>query len=288
MASLETIPYEVFSEGRIVIYYFIGRLNPPHAGHEVALTRLLELARGDRSIPLILLGSGPKGERTLDNPLTFATKQRVLKHRLAGHICEIRESNNFAREIMDWTKEVLRHVSATEVVFNLVAGDKLDEGEPEKDRNSVKLNWVNESLVKGAKAMGLVASCNTIPIHAVSVEGVPMSATRVRKDALIGLMRGDDSFLQKYSEYYGPHTLNVFGEISETATHMSKEEIETYAATGKMLKKAKAKSKSKKANAANSNSSSNENKPKAKTEKAKTEKAKTEKAKPKPKANNSK
>ncbi len=273
MASLETIPYEIFSEGRVVIYYFIGRLNPPHAGHEVALTRLLELSRGDRSIPLILLGSGPKGERTLDNPLTFATKQRILKHRLAGHICEIRESNNFAREIMDWTKEVLRHVSATEVVFNLVAGDKLDEGEPEKDRNSVKLNWINESLVKGAKAMGLVASCNTIPISAVSIEGVPMSATRVRKDALIGLMRGDDSFLQKYSEYYGPHTLNVFGEICETASQMSKEEIETYAATGKMLKKTKSK-RSNKAHAENAGNAENENKPKPKPKpKKKTEKA---------------
>lgn len=281
MASLETIPYEIFSEGKVVIYYFIGRLNPPHAGHEVALSRLLELAREDRSIPLILLGSGPKGERTLDNPLTFATKQRILKHRLAGHVCEIRESNNFAREIMDWTKEVLRHVPATEVVFNLVAGDKLDEGEPEKDRNSVKLNWVNESLVKGAKAMGLVASCNTIPISAVSVEGIPMSATRVRKDALIGLMRGDNSFLQKYSEYYGPHTLNVFGEISETASHMSTEEIETYAATGKMLKKTKAKSKSKtkKANTANkANSSSNENKPDVKPKPKPKPKPKTEKA----------
>ena len=265
MACLDAVPYEYFGNGKVFIYYFIGRLNPPHSGHEVALNRLIELAREDRSIPLILLGSGPKGERTLDNPLTFPTKQRVLKHRLAGHLCEIRESSTFSRDVMDWTKEVLRNIdNPTEVVFKLVAGDKLGEGEPEKDRNSVKLNWINAALVKEAKSMGLIASCETIPISAVKSGGISMSATKVRQDALIGFMRKDESFAEKYGSYYGPHTVNVCGEIMEVAEQMSPEEIETYAATGELPKKSKSKSKTKTKNANNN----------AKTEKAKPAKKK--------------
>jgi len=39
---------------------------------------MIERANAESSIPLILIGSGPKGERTMDNPVTFDTKCEFL------------------------------------------------------------------------------------------------------------------------------------------------------------------------------------------------------------------
>lgn len=268
MASLDTVPYEVFGKGKVVIYFFIGRLNPPHAGHEVALKQLIQMASEDRSIPLILVGSGPnKGERTLNDPLTFSTKKRVLIHRLAGHLCEIREKTEPIRDVIEWTQEVLRNLSSTpsEVVFKLVTGDK--------DDNSTKLDWVHKSIVKRAESLGLSASSSTVAIKAVKMSGVEMSATKVRQDALISLMRGDHSFEAKYGDYYGPQTVNVCGEINEIAEQMGSNAVEVYAATGELPKKTrKKKGNVNKGNANNANSK-NANSKNSKTAKSKSKSA---------------
>ena len=39
------------------LFYFIGRLNPPHNGHIAALKKLVHMANKENSVPLILLGS---------------------------------------------------------------------------------------------------------------------------------------------------------------------------------------------------------------------------------------
>ena len=103
MASLE--------KDTLVICFFIGRLNPPHAGHAAALNALIDIARHDDSTPLILLGSGPKGERTLDNPVTFDTKRQILKNILAGKTkTEIRLLSNPIPNVIDWTMEELKEL----------------------------------------------------------------------------------------------------------------------------------------------------------------------------------
>ena len=242
MASLDVVPYDFFGRGKLTIYFFIGRMNPPHAGHEAALRQLMEHAMEDKSIPLILAGSGPnKGERTLDNPLTFVTKQRVLKYRLSGSLCEIREKTNPIGDVLNWTEEVMRNTGrgpGTHVEFKLVTGDK---GE-----NATKLDGILQAVVKSAQSKGIVASGKSVAIRAVSEAGVEMSATQVPIDALTSLVRGDGSFHRKYSGYYGPHTENVFGEIAQIATSMSQGEVVEYIATGELPKKSKSKSKKKK------------------------------------------
>jgi nicotinamide mononucleotide adenylyltransferase len=232
-----------------VIYFFIGRMNPPHAGHEAALRQLMEKAMEERSIPLILAGSGPNGgERTLDNPLTFITKQRVLKYRLAGSLCEIREKINPVGDVLNWMDEIMRNTGQTQVEFKLVTGDK---GE-----NATKLNGILSAIVKSAQKRGIHATGTSVPIRAVSEGGVEMSATQVRKDALSALVRGDGSFHQKYAGYYGPQLENVFGEIAQIAMTMPREQVFGYITTGKLPKTkklSKKSSKSKSAKAANSN-----------------------------------
>jgi nicotinic acid mononucleotide adenylyltransferase len=63
---------------QVKFFYFIGRLNPPHNGHIKALETLVEMAKRENSVALILLGSGPKRERTLDNPITFELKKQFI------------------------------------------------------------------------------------------------------------------------------------------------------------------------------------------------------------------
>jgi len=242
MASLDVVPYDFFGRGKLTIYFFIGRMNPPHAGHEAALRQLMERAMEEQSIPLILAGSGPNGgERTLDNPLTFLTKQRVLKYRLSGSLCEIREKTNPIGDVLNWTEEVMRNTGrgpGTHVVFKLVTGDK---GE-----NATKLDGILQAIVKSAEKRGIIAKGKSVAIRAMSQAGVEMSATQVRKDALTSLLRGDGSFHKKYSGYYGPHTENVFGEIGQIATSMPQAQVVEYIATGELPKKSKSKSKKKK------------------------------------------
>ena len=249
MASLDVVPYDFFGKGKLTIYFFIGRMNPPHAGHEGALRQLMEKAMEERSIPLILAGSGPNGgERTLDNPLTFVTKQRVLKYRLSGSLCEIREKTNPVVDVLNWTEEIMRNTGQTVVEFKLVTGDK---GE-----NATKLDGILQGIVKTAQKKGIQATGTSVAIRAIVEEGVEMSATQVRKDALKALVSGDGSFHEKYSGYYGPHTENVFGEIAQIATSMSQAQVISYIATGE-IPKSKTRSKPKS--------------PKSKSKKKKTE-----------------
>jgi hypothetical protein len=70
-----------------------------------------------------------------------------------------------------------------------------------------------------------------------------MSATKVRQDALSAFVSQDGSF-GKYSGYYGPHTQNVYGEITELAPAMGQAAVMQYIATGELKKKSKTKKKS--------------------------------------------
>ena len=239
MASLDVVPYDFFGRGRLTIYFFIGRMNPPHAGHEEALRQLIEMAMGENSIPLILAGSGPNGgERTLDNPLTFITKQRVLKYRLAGSLCEIREKTNPVVDVINWMDEIMRNTGQTQVEFKLITGDK---GE-----NATKLDGILQAIIKSVQKKGIDATGRSISIRSVSEEGVELSATQVRKDALKSLISGDRSFHAKYSGYYGPQTENVFGEIAQISTSMPQAQVVHYIETGELKKKSKSKTSKKK------------------------------------------
>jgi hypothetical protein len=209
----------------------------------------MEMAMGEHSIPLILVGSGPNGgERTLDNPLTFITKQRVLKYRLAGSLCEIRPKTNPVVDVLNWMEEIMRNTSepgsngsGREVEFKLVTGDKGD--------NATKLSGILNAIVKSAQKKGIDAKGSSVPIRAVSVNGEEMSATKVRKDALKALITGDGSFHAKYSGYYGPHTENVYGEILQIASAMPRPQVDEYIVTGTLPKSASGKTKKSNANA---------------------------------------
>lgn len=75
--SIEVLVDIESSSTHLYLSYFIGRLNPPHNGHIQALIALINEAKRHEPFipPLILLGSGPKGLQTLDNPIPFDLKK---------------------------------------------------------------------------------------------------------------------------------------------------------------------------------------------------------------------
>ena len=102
----------VMSPDSLKVFYFLGRLNPPHKGHIQALVDMITLAHAHSPIPpLIILGSGPKQERTLNNPIPYDLKEEFIRTMLesklpAGTRFEIRQlKSTWQEETLNWFKE---------------------------------------------------------------------------------------------------------------------------------------------------------------------------------------
>jgi len=73
--------------GECVVNVVIGRTNPPHAGHIKLMTAAIEDARkepGPIRCALILLGNGPEGQRTNEDPIDHDTKSAFLRKKLSA------------------------------------------------------------------------------------------------------------------------------------------------------------------------------------------------------------
>jgi len=143
--DFELVDFDFFDYRNLKLFYFIGRLNPTHMGHVAALRSMITAANEARSIPLILLGSGPKGERTLDNPVPFETKKRFLQYKLAS-FGELRyviiEMKNPSIDLKEWYNAVIKkkpeNVTPYSVEFIRFAGDKGD--------NATKLKFLDNMV----------------------------------------------------------------------------------------------------------------------------------------------
>ena len=221
-------------------FYFIGRLNPPHNGHLKALEILVTMANNQNSVPLILLGSGPGSDRTMDNPITFELKQyfitRILNEKIPGSRFKIEKMTNPAKNVSDYIKEGLNENLNTIKTIEIkhIAGGK--------DEDTTKLLFALKSAEKTASAMGTGAEIIAAvePIEAKIIEGeTPMSATKVRKDAynafkleLYGEGSGFDIWREKYGSFYGQDSEEMYNQILYPLVSKSREEqlekIENY------------------------------------------------------------
>ena len=84
----------------INIYFFIGRTNPPHLGHINVLIETIRLSGiSPHKYPaLFLLGDGPGGIRTRDNPVEHELKERFIVEKL--RLNEFNENVDFVIERM--------------------------------------------------------------------------------------------------------------------------------------------------------------------------------------------
>jgi len=256
--------FELFKRSdQLKIYYFIGRLNPPHPGHIDALIQMISMANADNSVALIILGSGPKKERTMENPIPYETKEAFLRYIIPpGLKYGIVQMTSSLANVYQWYNAVLKHIPPpTSVEFIRFAGDK--------DDNATKLQYMDDHLSK-------TGSTRTIAIPPVMANAsTQMSATRVRKDAYIAHLNelqtgsnGYEEFNAKYGGFYGDFTMHIYQDIIMPALKASPQQIEAYIKTSKMPSKPKTekKPKPKKARAKTAK------KPKPKKSKAKTAK----------------
>ena len=212
------------------IYYFIGRLNPPHHGHISALTQMIEKANTDNSVALIILGSGPKRERTMDNPIPYETKEAFLRYILPPELkFEIRQMTTGLADVELWYQSILSHIKPPSCVeFIRFAGDKGD--------NATKLQYMDTHLGKLPRCKAF-----TFPIPAVMENAnTEMSATAVRKFAykahLNEMLSGANSkdangfaaFESEYGKFYKGFTRNIYNDIIYPVLESSPEKIEAY------------------------------------------------------------
>ncbi len=97
---------------QVYIYYFIGRLNPPHNGHIDALIHLIDMAKATNSIPLILLGNGPKLGNPLDNPITFDLKRAFIENKLKEMKGFVSNNDYLIKEMSTPTKDVSEYIKS--------------------------------------------------------------------------------------------------------------------------------------------------------------------------------
>lgn len=221
----------------INFFYFIGRLNPPHSGHLKALETLVRMANDKDSIPLILLGSGPGGLRTMDNPITFELKaqfiDRLLQEKMPGSKYKIEKMTNPSKNIADYIKEGLELKGDS--IIPIIKITHIAGG---KDEDTTKLVFALKSAEKTAK--GLVPDADIItnvePIEAETIDnGSAMSATKVRKDAYKSILdngKGFEEWEKKYGIFYGANAKQIYDEILFPIQSLSDEEILNYINNG--------------------------------------------------------
>ena len=233
--------FSIFDYKNLKLYYFIGRLNPPHIGHIAALRTMIAAANEDHSHPIILLGSGPNGgERTLDNPIPFETKEMFLRTKLVGLQFTVWNMNNSVENLRQWYSTVMAHkpedVETESVEMIRFAGDKGD--------NATKLSFLDKHLVKLSSAL----TSKTVAVEAVSTAvGEEMSATIVRKFAYQCYLKdrqdpttGLDLFVKEYGRFYREYSEQIYGDIIEPALTLSNGEIQYYLDHTTLPKKRKA------------------------------------------------
>ena len=235
--------YSLFRrDPHLKIFYFIGRLNPPHEGHIRALIQMIERANAESSVALILIGSGPKGERTMDNPVTFETKCEFLKYIIPPHLkYSIRPLKNPMLDVEQWFHNVMTHIELpTRVSFIRFAGDKGD--------NATKFKHMDKHF----ESLYTKSESHTIALPPIMVSASKeMSATIVRKDAYKSLLKGGPEegyhiFRGIYGEFYREFTGQIYREIIEIVQSINPSDIAEYIETSTLPKKKQSKSKSKK------------------------------------------
>lgn len=203
--------------------YFIGRLNPPHRGHVSALINLVRTAKRNRSMALILFGSGPKqsnGERrTMDDPITFETKKAFVVSKLIkaggkeGVDFTIKEMTSPHADVTHYIGSRLNEINGVirEIHITHIAGGKDDDA---SKLNSVLVYVadVARKEVPEAQVSAEVGVAAPPTPEKGSVEATYMSATNVRKDAFKTLLPDGGGYADwptEYKTFYGPRYARV-------------------------------------------------------------------------------
>lgn len=243
---MEGVSYSLFKGPTLKIYYFIGRLNPPHPGHISALQQMIDISNQDDSVPIILLGSGPNGgEITMDNPVSFELKKKVVETHLKGKFI-IKKLGSPIKDVLTWRDQILQHTNLVpdKVEITLFAGDK--------GNNSTKFEFMGRAFNKIPNTTFRIIPIRPLMNDSATLASVmtpsskpkEMSATSIRKFAyqsylneLQGGPSGLNIFKDRWRDFYGDNCDKVYKEIVDAAQNLTNIEIDTYIKSGDLPSK---------------------------------------------------
>lgn len=218
----------------VYFYYFIGRLNPPHAGHIAALQETIDLAKENNSKALILLGSGPtfkdgRDRRTMDDPITFETKKAFVVSQIQG----VEGTDYIIKEMINAFKDVPKYIAEElektlpldniqKISINHIAGGK--------DADATKLKPILGYATTSAQSKIPGAQILTDTVVTGPLPSGYMSATNTRKAVFTAyklytelpknpsqtktaVELAYEQWPQKYKDFYGPKSEQIFYEI---------------------------------------------------------------------------
>jgi hypothetical protein len=208
---------------QLFIGSFIGRTNPPHDGHIMAIqTVILNALRQEGGSALILLGSGPGKMSNAQNPIPFQLKRLFIIWKL------IKSNGSILPELFQNGKinilEMDKPVAQTTRVFSeQVSPDIMHLGNilfvGNKPGDAEKLTFYKTGVGKGVTVDGTYYPIKTsiIPIEPIITgTGDPMSATKVREFVKNNTL---DEFRLAFGGFY-----NIFVSIVFLQQFLSEEE----------------------------------------------------------------
>ena len=212
---------------QLFIGSFIGRTNPPHDGHIMAiLTVILEALSQEGGSALILLGSGPGKIPNAQNPIPFQLKRLFI-------ICKLIERNsditselfkNGKINILEMDKPVAQTIS---VFSEQVSPDIMHLGNilfvGNKEGDAKKLTFYSTGVGKGVTVDEIYYPIETsiIPIAPITTgTGEPMSATKVREFVKNKTL---EDFRLAFGEFY-----NIFPSIDFLLQFLPEEEKQLF------------------------------------------------------------
>ncbi len=198
----------------------IGRTNPPHDGHIALMTAAITDAKkapGPIKCALILLGNGPEGQRTNEDPIDHSTKSAFLKMKLSAVRADdgtsFVDDTDFVVMQMNTSEEGGASGNILEFLKNFIPVDypnsisivQFTGNKPGKISKTRK-----RGLSDPEKHMGLRAyiqrrireeytqaadvTCGYYAVPTGIISGKPpMSATKVREDAVTCFLAAADS-----------------------------------------------------------------------------------------------
>ena len=218
----------------VYFFYFIGRLNPPHAGHIAALQEPIDIAKENNSKALILLGSGPtfkdgRDRRTMDDPITFETKKAFVVSQIRG----VEGTDYIIKEMINAFKDVPKYIAEElektlpldniqKISINHIAGGK--------DADATKLKPILGYATTSAQSKIPGAQIVTDTVVSGPLPSGYMSATNTRKAVFTAyklytelpknpsqtktaVELAYEQWPQKYKDFYGPKSEQIFTEI---------------------------------------------------------------------------
>ena len=219
------------------IYYFIGRLNPPHKGHIDALEQLIQRAidenPGNSNYKIIiLLGSGPKKGNRLDNPISFLTKKNFIESKLQE---KFPDTDTFIFntnvDILDMTNAPSQIIAKTlPLITENIEKIAMLRASGMKDGDVSKLKFIEENIRKILIKYESILTTNVIGIEPVTnADDISMSATQVRIDILQDCI-SQTNLSEKWRSFYGSFFDTIKGEICRIAEIVNADNVRSYIA----------------------------------------------------------